>query len=92
MQKLPFMKKIYKLYVGETGRRLISVRFADHLRCVRNNYVDKPLAWHFNISNYSFIRGVFFVLFMFLCDEGRTLETLAEVEGFVKKIHIFPDC
>ena len=37
---------------GETGRRL-SDRFAEHLRSVRNNDVDKPVARHFNAANHS---------------------------------------
>ena len=41
-----------KLYIGETGRRL-SDRFAEHLRSVRNNDVDKPVARHFNAANHS---------------------------------------
>ena len=44
--------KCCKLYIGETGRRL-SDRIAEHLRSVRNNEVDKPVAWHFNAANYS---------------------------------------
>ena len=38
-----------KLYIGETGRRL-SDRFSEHLRSVRNNDVDKPVARHFNTA------------------------------------------
>ena len=41
-----------KLYIGETGRRR-SDRFAEHLRSVRNNDIDKPVARHFNAANYS---------------------------------------
>ena len=37
---------------SETGRRL-SDRFAEHLRSVRNNDVDKPAARHFNDVNHS---------------------------------------
>ena len=37
---------------GETGRRL-SDRFAEHLRSVRNNDVDKPVARHFETVNHS---------------------------------------
>ena len=44
--------KCCKLYIGETGRRL-SDRFAGHLRSVRNNDVDKPVARHFNAANHS---------------------------------------
>ena len=44
--------KCCKLYIGETGRRL-SNRFAEHLRSVRNNDVDKPVARHFNAANHS---------------------------------------
>ena len=44
--------KCCKLYIGETGRRL-SDRFAEHLRSVRNNDVDKPVARHFNTANHS---------------------------------------
>ena len=44
--------KCCKLYIGETGRRL-SDRFAEHLRSVRNNDVDKPVARHFNAVNHS---------------------------------------
>ena len=44
--------KCAKLYIGETGQRL-SNRFAKHLCSVRNNDVDKPLAWHFNTANHS---------------------------------------
>ena len=44
--------KCCKLYIGETGRRL-SDRIAEHLRSVRNNDVDKPVAWHFNAANHS---------------------------------------
>ena len=44
--------KCCKLYIGETGRRL-SDRFAEHLRSVRNNDVDKPVARHFNAANHS---------------------------------------
>ena len=40
------------MYIGETGRRL-SDRFAEHLRSVRNNDVDKPVARHFNVANHS---------------------------------------
>ena len=38
--------------IGETGRRL-SDRFAEHLRSLRNNDVDKPVARHFNAANHS---------------------------------------
>ena len=41
-----------KLYIGETGWRL-SDRFVEHLRSVRNNDVDKPVARHFNAANHS---------------------------------------
>ena len=34
------------------GRRL-SDRFAEHLRSVRNNDIDKPVPLHFNAANYS---------------------------------------
>ena len=44
--------KCCKLYIGETGRRL-SDRFTEHLRSVRNNDVDKPVARHFNAANHS---------------------------------------
>ena len=44
--------KCRKLYIGETGRRL-SDRFAEHLRSVRNNDVDKPVARDFNTANHS---------------------------------------
>ena len=44
--------KCCKLYIGETGQRL-SDRFAEHLRSVRNNDVDKPVARHFNAANHS---------------------------------------
>ena len=44
--------KYCKFYIGETGRRL-SARFAEHLRSVRNNDVDKPVARHFNAANHS---------------------------------------
>ena len=44
--------KCWKLYIGETGRRL-SDRFAEHLRSVRNNDLDKPVARHFNATNHS---------------------------------------
>ena len=44
--------KYCKLYIGETGRRL-SDRFAEHLRSVRNNDVDKPVTRHFNAANHS---------------------------------------
>ena len=44
--------KCCKLYISETGRRL-SDRFAEHLRSVRNNDVDKPVARHFNAANHS---------------------------------------
>ena len=44
--------KCCKLYIGGTGRRL-SDRFAEHLRSVRNNDVDKPVARHFNAANHS---------------------------------------
>ena len=37
------------IYIGEMGRRL-SDRFAEHLRSVRNNDVDKPAARHFNAA------------------------------------------
>ena len=43
--------KCCKLYIGETGRRL-SDRFAEHLRSVRNNAVDKPVSRHFNSVNH----------------------------------------
>ena len=36
----------------ETGRRLYD-RFAECLRSVRNNDVDKPVARHFNAANHS---------------------------------------
>ena len=39
-------------YIGETGRRL-SDRFAEHLRSVRNNDVDKPVVQRFNAVNHS---------------------------------------
>ena len=44
--------KCCKLRIGETGRRL-SDRFAEHLRFVRNNNVDKLVARHFNAANHS---------------------------------------
>ena len=44
--------KCCKLYIGETGRCL-SDRFAEPLRSVRNNDVDKPVARHFNADNHS---------------------------------------
>ena len=44
--------KCCKLYIDETGRRL-SDRFAEHLRSVRNNDVDKPVARHVNAANHS---------------------------------------
>ena len=44
--------KCCKLYIGETGQRL-SDKFAEHLRSVRNNDVDKPVARHFNDVNHS---------------------------------------
>ena len=44
--------KCCKLYIGETGRRL-SDRFAEHLRSLRNNDVDKPVARHFNAASHS---------------------------------------
>ena len=44
--------KCCKLYIGEMGRRLCD-RFAEHLRSVRNNDVDKPVARHFNAANHS---------------------------------------
>ena len=44
--------KCWKLYIGETGRRL-SDRFAELLRFVRNNDVDKLVARHFSAANHS---------------------------------------
>ena len=44
--------KCCKLYIGEMGRRL-SDRFAEHLRSVRNNDVDKPVARYFHAANHS---------------------------------------
>ena len=44
--------KCCKLYIGETGRRLAD-RFAEPLRSVRNNDVDKPVARHFDAANHS---------------------------------------
>ena len=44
--------KCWKLYIGETGRRLPE-RFAEHLHSVRNNDVDKPVARHFSAVNHS---------------------------------------
>ena len=32
-------------------------RFTEHLRFVRNNYVDKPVSRHFNVANHS-ISGI----------------------------------
>ena len=43
-----FCIKCYKLYIGETGRRL-SDRFTEHLRSVRNIDVDTPVVRHFNV-------------------------------------------
>ena len=45
--------KCCKLYIGETDRRRLSDRFAEHLRSVRNNDVDKPAARHFNAAKHS---------------------------------------
>ena len=42
--------KYCKLYIDETGRHL-SDRFSEHLRSVRNNDIDKPVARHFNAVN-----------------------------------------
>ena len=44
----------YKLYIGETGRRL-GDRFREHLRDVEKNDKDasKPVARHFNLPNHS---------------------------------------
>ena len=44
--------KCCKLYIDETGRRL-SDRFAEHLRSIRNNDIDKSVARHFNAANHS---------------------------------------
>ena len=44
--------KCSELDIGETGRCL-SDRFAEHLRSVWNNDVDKPVARHFNAANHS---------------------------------------
>ena len=54
-----FCIKCCKLYIGETGRRL-SDRFPEHLRSVRNNDVDKPVALLINdlpifASYYAFV-------------------------------------
>ena len=43
--------KCCKLYIGETGRRL-SDRFAEQIRSVRNNDVDKHVVRHFNTANH----------------------------------------
>ena len=44
--------KCCKLYICETDWHLPD-RFAEHLRSVRNNDVDKPVAWYFNTANHS---------------------------------------
>ena len=48
--------KCRKVYIGETGRSL-SDRFPEHLRSVRNDDVDKPVARHFNAANHSISDG-----------------------------------
>ena len=49
--------KCCKLYICETGQRL-SDRFAEHLRSVRNNDVDKPVVGHFSIANHYSISNI----------------------------------
>ena len=43
-----------KIYIGETGRRLVD-RFREHLRDAEQNNTDasKPVARHFNLPNHS---------------------------------------
>ena len=43
-----------KIYIGETGRRLVD-RFREHLRDTEQNNTEasKPVARHFNLSNHS---------------------------------------
>ena len=43
-----------KIYIGETGRRLVD-RFCEHLRDAQQNNTDasKPAARHFNVPNHS---------------------------------------
>ena len=43
-----------KIYIGETGRRLVD-RFCEHLRGLEMNNTDasKPVARHFNLRNHS---------------------------------------
>ena len=45
--------KCCKLYVGETGQRL-SDRFAEKVRSLKRNDVDKRVSRHFNGTNLSF--------------------------------------
>ena len=44
-----------KIYIGETGRTWLAVRFREHLPDVEKNDTDasKPLARHFNLPNHS---------------------------------------
>ena len=49
---VPYGTKVFNKSVRLMGRRL-SGRFAEHLRSVRNNDVDKPVARHFNAANHS---------------------------------------
>ena len=44
--------KCCKLHIDETGRHL-SDRFAEQLRSVKKNDVDKPVARHLNAANHS---------------------------------------
>ena len=44
-------EKVAKFNFGEIGQRL-SDRIAEHLRSVRNNNVDKPVARHFNAIDH----------------------------------------
>ena len=78
--------KCCKLYIGETGRRL-SDRFAEHLRSVRNNDVDKPVARHFidvnhSISNIKFIPSHPFLVVMIAVKDTKSVSFL-KLEPFI---------
>ena len=69
--------KCCKLYIGETGRRL-SDRIVEHLRSIRNNDVDKPVAGHFNTANHS---SPFLVVMIAVKD--RKSDSFIKLEAFI---------
>ena len=55
-----------KLYIGERKRRLAD-RFTEHLRSIKNNSPDLPVAAHFNSPEHSILNAI--VSAITICDD-----------------------